>query len=202
MESNQLRPGNQAQGASHDFGSNAGENPDKGSSPMGDAVDDLKSQAMDQAQFAKESVADEVSGVASALRTAADELRRGSPQERTLGQIADGLADASEAIRGKDLGELVHTASDFARRNPAVFLGAAALLGFAATRFAKASSADSASMKHQRTSTSHDSANHRAERDAQTAQRDESHRGQSAAFDSTTRPQTAQGGTHNPGAQT
>ena len=104
------------------------------------AVDDLKSEARDRAHAAKDSVAEEVSSVASALRTAAHELRSGSPQERTLGQIADGLADASDAIRDKDLGEIVHDVSDFARRNPAVFLGASALLGFAATRFAKASS--------------------------------------------------------------
>ena len=105
------------------------------------AVNDLKSEARDRAHAAKDSVAEEVSSVASALRTAANELRSGSPQERTLGQIADGLADASDAIREKDLGEIVHNVSDFARHNPAVFLGASALLGFAATRFAKASGA-------------------------------------------------------------
>lgn len=107
---------------------------------LGEAVDDLKTEAIERTQSAKESVAEEVSGLASVLRNAADELRTGSPQERTLGQIANGLADASEAIRDKDLGEIVHSVSDFARRNPAMFLGASVLLGFAATRFAKASS--------------------------------------------------------------
>lgn len=101
---------------------------------------DAADTARGHAEAAKSSMADEVSGVASALRTAADQLRSGSPQERTFGQIAEGLADASDAMREKDLGELVRDVTTFARRNPMVFLGGAVLIGFAATRFAKASS--------------------------------------------------------------
>ena len=66
-------------------------------------------------------------------------MRSGSAQERTFSQIAEGLADASDAMRDKDLGEMVGAVSNFARRNPMVFLGSAALIGFAATRFARAS---------------------------------------------------------------
>lgn len=88
---------------------------------------------------AQERAAEEVSGFAHALRTAADEMREGSPQERTLAQIADGFADASDAIRDNDLGQMIGAASDVARRNPALFLGGAAFLGFVAARFAKAS---------------------------------------------------------------
>lgn len=104
-----------------------------------DVAQDAAAAAKEQAEMAKSSVADEVSGVASALRTAAAEMRSGSPQERTFGQIAEGLADASEAMRNKDLSEMVQDVSAFARRNPLVFLGGAALIGFAATRFARAS---------------------------------------------------------------
>lgn len=104
-----------------------------------DVAQDMKSAAAAQADAAKATVADEVSGVASALRTAASELRSGSPQERTFGQIAEALADASDGMREKDLGAMVEDVSNFARKNPLVFLGGAALLGFAATRFAKAS---------------------------------------------------------------
>ena len=101
---------------------------------------DAASAASKQAESAKDAAADELSGVASALRTAAEDMRSGSPQERSFGQIAEGLADASDAMRNKDLGEMVQDVSAFARRNPLVFLGGAALIGFAATRFAKASS--------------------------------------------------------------
>lgn len=107
----------------------------------GEAVDSASSAAKSQAREAKSSVADEMSGVASALRTAAEEMRKGSPQERTFGQIAEGLADASDAVRDKDLGTMVDDVTRFARNNPLVFLGGAALVGFAATRFAKASAA-------------------------------------------------------------
>ncbi|MCQ0969515.1 hypothetical protein MLD63_03570 [Paracoccus sp. TK19116] len=123
------------------------------SSQTGDktAVEDIKDQARDvasqvsdqavcYADQAKASAADEVQGVASALRTAANELRDGSPQARTFSQIADTLADASDSLRDKDLGQMMTAANDFAKRNPLIFLGSALLVGFAATRFAKASS--------------------------------------------------------------
>lgn len=124
---------------------------DKVKSTASSASENLRNTAQDVAQTVsheaasyadqtKETAADEVKSVSSALRHAADDLRSGSPQERTFSQIADGLADASEAIRGKDLGELVNDLNSFAKRNPAIFLGSAALIGFAATRFAKASS--------------------------------------------------------------
>lgn len=101
---------------------------------------DMKDKAVSYAESQKDSVAEEGHNVASALRKAADEMRSGSPQERTLGQIADGIADASDAIKNKDMSEIVGDLNGFARRNPTVFLGAAALLGFVAVRFAKASS--------------------------------------------------------------
>ena len=114
------------------------------------AGEDMKSAASDVAQSAqseveqkavtaKRNVADEVSNVASALRSASEQLRDGSPQERTFAQVADSLANASETIRDKDFGEMARDLQSYARDNPAVFLGGAALLGFAAARFAKAS---------------------------------------------------------------
>ncbi|MCQ0091292.1 hypothetical protein [Roseovarius sp. M141] len=108
-------------------------------------ADTVATEAGNYAGQAKDAAADEVKGVASALRTAAEEMRSGSPQERTFSQIAEGLADASDAMRDKDLGEMVGAVTDFAKRNPMVFLGSAALIGFAATRFAKASSGSSSS---------------------------------------------------------
>ncbi len=104
-----------------------------------DIASSAAEQVQAQADAAKDTMAENVSGVATALRNAAQEMRSGSPQERTIGQIAESLADASDAVRDKDLGEIVRDASDLARRNPLVFLGGAALLGFAATRFVKAS---------------------------------------------------------------
>jgi len=99
----------------------------------------ISGDAARMARKAQTGAADEVKDVASALRSAAEDMRSGSPQERTFSQIADGLADMSDAMRDKDMGEIVGELGDFGRRNPLAFLGGAALLGFAATRFAKAS---------------------------------------------------------------
>lgn len=108
-----------------------------------DTAESLKNRATEEASRrgdeAKEGVADEISNMGSALRRAAEELRSGSPQERTFGHMADALADFSETVRDKDFGELAGDLSGFARRNPLAFLGGAALLGFAGTRIARAS---------------------------------------------------------------
>lgn len=103
---------------------------------LGEAVAD---KARSQVESAKDGVAEEISSVSRALRHASDELRDGSPQERTFGYMAGTLADLADTVRGKDLGEVVGDLSDFARRNPVAFLGGAALLGFAGVRMAKAS---------------------------------------------------------------
>jgi gas vesicle protein len=104
-----------------------------------DAAEAARGMAAEQTERAKSAVAEEVSSVAHALRTAADDLREGSAQERTFAQIADTLADTAEAIRDKDLCQMMQEATDIARRHPMTFLGGAALLGFTAMRFAKAS---------------------------------------------------------------
>lgn len=101
-----------------------------------ETVEDAKAKAHD----AKDAVAEEVNTVATALRHASEELRDGSTQERVLGQIASTIADASDALRNRDIGEIFQWAGKVARDNPALFLSGAALLGFAASRYAKASS--------------------------------------------------------------
>lgn len=104
-----------------------------------DKYDEAVSEVRNKADDAKSHVASDVKEFSDVLRRASDELRGGSAQERTLGQISRSLADVSDQIRDKDLGEMVQMASRAARNNPFLFLGGAALLGFAASRFAKAS---------------------------------------------------------------
>lgn len=106
---------------------------------ISDAVGSATREAQSQAMAAKTDMAGEVSDIAAALRVAADEMRSGSVQARVFAQMAESLADASDTIEQKDLSGIMDGATDFARRNPLIFLGGAALLGFAATRFAKAS---------------------------------------------------------------
>ncbi len=105
-----------------------------------DAYGRISEGAAEQSEQVKDGAASEMENISSALRSAADKSRAGSPQERTFGQAAEALADFSDMVRNKDLGEMLSDVNGFARRNPLAFLGGAALLGFAATRFAKASS--------------------------------------------------------------
>lgn len=104
-------------------------------------ADDMRRHATDMAGGAKDHAAGEANKVADALRDAARNLSDGSPQARALSQIADGLANAASSVEGRDIGELTQDLTQFARRNPVAFLGGAALLGFAASRFARASTA-------------------------------------------------------------
>jgi len=104
-----------------------------------DAAGKASAEVSKTAGKARDTAAEEVGSIAAALRTAAGELRGGSLQERTFSQLADGLADASDKMRGKDMGAMLGEVNGFARRHPLAFLGGAALLGFAATRVAKAS---------------------------------------------------------------
>ncbi|GGL75281.1 hypothetical protein [Wenxinia marina] len=90
-------------------------------------------------ESAKSATADEIHTVSEALRKAARDLQDGSPQERTFGYLADNLATMSDTVRDKDIGEMVDDLSAFARRNPLMFLGASALVGFAVARFGRAS---------------------------------------------------------------
>ncbi|WP_104016944.1 hypothetical protein [Roseovarius nitratireducens] len=101
--------------------------------------DEAVKEVRTQADGAKADAANEVNDVATSLRRASEDMRDGSAQERTLAQIARSLADASDAIRDKDLGEISQDIRKVARDNPVLFLGGAALLGFAASRYAKAS---------------------------------------------------------------
>lgn len=101
-----------------------------------ETVSGIKSQASD----AKVNMAGEVKNVAASLRRESEQLRGGSAQQRTMGQIASGLADTSDALRDRNIGEIMRSVRTVARENPILFLGGAALLGFAASRFANASS--------------------------------------------------------------
>ncbi|WP_431298843.1 hypothetical protein [Tabrizicola sp. BL-A-41-H6] len=105
----------------------------------GQKLDQAMAGVKAKAEDAKASVAGEVQNMASVLRNAADEMRGGSPQERSIAFVADHLADASDALRDKDMGEILHGITRVARQNPILFLGGAALLGFAASRYLKAS---------------------------------------------------------------
>jgi len=72
-------------------------------------------------------------------RAARDGNGADSPVARIAESAADNLQRFSDSLRDRDLDGLLRDAESFARRQPALFIGAAALVGFLAVRFLKAS---------------------------------------------------------------
>lgn len=72
-------------------------------------------------------------------RVAAELGDKQSPTSGYARTLADGLQDFSRTVSERDVDSLMGLAEDFGRRQPAAFMGAAALAGFVASRFLMAS---------------------------------------------------------------
>ena len=120
---------------------------------VGRIVDEQKSEIgstarglMDKAREKVESVASEqksagaeyISSLAKAADRAAGEFEQSVPQAAHYIRQASGeIQGIAQAVRDRDVSELLGEVRDFARRQPALFFGGALLLGFAAARFLK-----------------------------------------------------------------
>lgn len=109
---------------------------DRAKEELAAATEKAKSLASDQ----KDVLAAQVDGVAEAIGRAASDLEQSNgPSAQYARMIADNAEKLSSAIRDNDVDQLLGMAQDFGRRQPVAFMGAAALLGFAASRFVMAS---------------------------------------------------------------
>jgi hypothetical protein len=107
-----------------------------------DAGDKLRTTVTEQ----KTAGADYVGTIAGIVRRTSYEFDQEIPQAgRYIRKAADQIDNVSQAIRNRDMSELVGEVQDFARKQPTAFFGAAVLLGFAAVRFLKSSSGTSKS---------------------------------------------------------
>lgn len=108
-----------------------------------DTVDDVaetaKAQAAVKAEAAKQDVASRVSEQADNFREASKAFEDNDLASDAVKYLGDNLAQAATAVRDMDMSNLQHDVTQFARRNPLVFLGGAAALGFIAARAMKAS---------------------------------------------------------------
>ncbi|OBY27279.1 hypothetical protein [Leisingera sp. JC1] len=86
---------------------------------------------------AQSQAAQEVEDTADAADAAASAFSPGSMQAKAASMVAGHLEDAAHRVRTLDIEQTVEDVSAFARRNPLLFLSAAAFAGFAATRFLK-----------------------------------------------------------------
>jgi gas vesicle protein len=94
----------------------------------------------DQAREQQRSGADFVGRFAGNIRDAARAFENDVPfAARGINSAAEYVDEAAEKIRNGSFRDLVDGATDFAKRQPAAFLGLSVLAGFAAVRFLKAS---------------------------------------------------------------
>ena len=94
----------------------------------------------DQARTQQRSGADFVGKLAGNIREAARAFENDVPfAARGINSAAEYVDDAADKIRNGSFRDIVDGATDFAKRQPAAFLGLSVLAGFAVVRFLKAS---------------------------------------------------------------
>lgn len=109
-----------------------------------EAAKDVASSAADKLQenaaSRQASGADYLERFAGHMREASQIFTHDAPlAEKGIASAASYVEDAAGRLRNGSPRDLVGLATDFARRNPAAFLGVSALAGFAIMRFLKAS---------------------------------------------------------------
>jgi gas vesicle protein len=126
-----------------------------------DVASGTAEQIEGQARDKQRSGADFIERLAGNIREAARAFESDAPfAARGINSAAEYVDDAAEKIRNGSLRDVVDGATDFARRQPAAFLGISVLAGFAAIRFLRSSGGQSSSPKQpdnpwQQSSSSH-----------------------------------------------
>jgi hypothetical protein len=115
--------------------------------PPAAAVDKAKDMAMSQLSGQKAKAADAVSSMAQSLRQAGQGLEESQPPlpvHQYVNRAADQLEHLGTFLNEREITEVIGEVENFARRQPALFLGVAFGAGLLAARFLK-SSGDGAS---------------------------------------------------------
>jgi hypothetical protein len=112
---------------------------------VAESAKELASQAggklLSSVEEQKAAGADFVGGMAGAMRRAANEFGEVPQAAQYIRYAADQIDSVSNALKRRDVNQLVSDVQEFARRQPTAFLGAAVLAGFAVIRFLKTSTA-------------------------------------------------------------
>src|SRR5690606_3010625 len=106
------------------------------------ATDTAKQKAAATLDENRKTAADEIEGMARAVRTAASDLQEQDREglSHYVTEMADSVSALASGLRKKSVDELMHDAQNIARRNPALFIGGSIAIGLGLARFAKASS--------------------------------------------------------------
>lgn len=109
----------------------------------GSWADEARHQGRRMFNEQKGQMAEQITGIAQALRQSADQSQQQDDREmagRVLRQAASGLDQLSEVLRKGDADALLQRTSRLMREQPALFMGGAVAAGFVLSRFLKSSS--------------------------------------------------------------
>jgi hypothetical protein len=108
----------------------------------GEVMDQARQQVQSKLGDQKDRATEGLGQVAQAFRQTGQQLREN--QQESIGQYAEMAADQIERVsgylKGQDINQLVGEVESLARRQPALFVGGAFMLGFFLSRFLKSSS--------------------------------------------------------------
>jgi hypothetical protein len=132
-----------AETARHDL-ANVGDELKAEAAAIGDEaraqLEQVTEKAKGMANEQKQLIVDQISGVSEALGKVAGELEeKGEGSARYVRMIADGADKLTSTVSSNNVDDMLAMAEDFGRKQPVAFMGAAALLGFVASRFMVAS---------------------------------------------------------------
>lgn len=103
---------------------------------LAEVADKAKGMAEEQKQV----LADQLDVVSSSLDRVAGELEeKGESTAHYVRMVADGATKLTSTVRDNNVDDILAMTEDFGRKQPVAFMGAAALLGFVASRFLVAS---------------------------------------------------------------
>jgi hypothetical protein len=105
-------------------------------------MDRGKEQVRTRVDDGKARVARTLGSVASSLKTSSMDMQTGDAAAigNVVERVADQVERAANYLEQSDMGEIVGGVERFARRNPALFIGAAFAVGMLGARFLKSSS--------------------------------------------------------------
>lgn len=104
----------------------------------GEAANDAKHAAMQGVEDARAKAGDQGHSTATRLRDLAGQVEDLPWMAAAFSKSADGLDSVTNSLTQGDLNQCLSGVSEFARRQPAIFLGASVALGFALSRIGKA----------------------------------------------------------------
>lgn len=104
----------------------------------GSALQDAKNVALHQVEGVREKAGDMGHSTASRFRDLAGQVEQDMPWlSGAFTKSADGLDTVTDSLTRGDLGQTFNALTDFAKRQPALFLGASVAVGFALARIGK-----------------------------------------------------------------